>query len=172
MKLADYFNIAGVFRVGSISDNPPQGKGINLDTSVMGADYRAFVEIVFENRENIVQSWHLDGYAFFLVGMDGGTWTRDSRKQYNLVDAVSRSTTQVYPNSWTAVYVALDNVGMWNLRSEYWARQYLGQQYYLRVYTPVKSVRDEYPIPSNALLCGRAQGRKKKHPVISTTLTF
>ncbi|KAL8060116.1 hypothetical protein ABFX02_02G003400 [Erythranthe guttata] len=173
MKLADYFNISGVFRVGSISDNPPLGNGINLDTSVMGADYRAFVEIVFENRENIVQSWHLDGYAFFLVGMDGGTWTSDSRKQYNLVDAVSRSTTQVYPNSWTAVYVALDNVGMWNIRSEYWARQYLGQQYYLRVYTPVKSVRDEYPIPSNALLCGRAQGRKKKHPLLITnTLTF
>jgi predicted DNA repair protein MutK len=40
---------------------------------------------------------------------------------------------QVYPRGWTAVLVALDNVGMWNMRSEVWARRYLGQQFYLRV---------------------------------------
>ncbi|XVF45612.1 hypothetical protein PTKIN_Ptkin02bG0220600 [Pterospermum kingtungense] len=157
LKLADYFKIGGVFKVGSISDNPT-GNNMYLDTSVMGADYRAFVEIVFENRENIVQSWHIDGYAFWVVGMDGGLWSPDSRKQYNLADAVSRCTTQVYPRSWTAIYMSLDNVGMWNVRTEYWARQYLGQQFYLRVYTPVESLRDEYQIPKNALLCGRAQG--------------
>lgn len=67
MKVADYFKIPGVFRVGSIQDNPTGG-GIYLDTSVMGADYRTFIEIVFENSENIIQSWHLDGYSFFVVG--------------------------------------------------------------------------------------------------------
>ncbi|CAA2982036.1 L-ascorbate oxidase homolog [Olea europaea subsp. europaea] len=158
LKLADYYKIGGVFRVGSIPDNP-RGRRIHTDTSVMSVDHKAFVEIVFENHENIVQSWHLSGYNFFVVGMDGGRWTPKSRKQYNLVDAVSRCTTQVYPKSWTAVYVSLDNVGMWNLRSQFWARQYLGQQFYLRVYTPVQSVRDEYPIPTNALLCGRAKNR-------------
>ncbi|GMP59486.1 hypothetical protein CsSME_00022756 [Camellia sinensis var. sinensis] len=61
----------------------------------------------------------------------------------------------VYPKSWTAIYVALDNVGMWNLRSEFWARQYLGQQLYVRVYIASTSLRDEFPIPKNALLCGR-----------------
>ena len=66
---------------------------------------------------------------------------------------------QVYPNSWTAIYIALDNMGMWNLRSENWARQYLGQQFYLRVYSSSTSLRDEFPVPKNALLCGRAQGR-------------
>ncbi|XP_039039214.1 L-ascorbate oxidase homolog [Hibiscus syriacus] len=161
LKLADYFKIGGVFRVGSISDNPT-GQPMYLDTSVMGADFRAFVEIVFENHESIVQNWHIDGYAFWVVGMDGGLWTPDSRRDYNLRDAVSRSTTQVYPRSWTAIYLALDNVGMWNVRSEFWARQYLGQQFYLRVYSPVQSVRDEYPIPKNALLCGRAQGRSTR----------
>ncbi|XP_075503419.1 L-ascorbate oxidase homolog isoform X1 [Primulina tabacum] len=159
LKLADYFNIAGVFHVGSIPDYPTRVQQIHINTSVMGADHRAFVEIVFENHEDIIQSWHLDGYSFFVVGMDIGQWTTNSRKQYNLKDAISRSTTQVYPNSWTAVYVALDNVGMWNLRTEFWARQYLGQQFYLRVYTPIHSVRDEYPIPKNALLCGRAKHR-------------
>lgn len=161
LKIADYFKIGGVFRVGSISDNPTGG-GLYLDTSVMGADFRAFIEIVFENNEDILQSWHLDGYSFFVVGMDGGAWTPASRNQYNLRDAVSRCTTQVYPNSWTAIYLALDNVGMWNLRSEFWARQYLGQQFYLRVYSPVNSIRDEYPIPKNALLCGRASGRRTR----------
>ncbi|KAL2927072.1 L-ascorbate oxidase-like protein, partial [Bienertia sinuspersici] len=155
LKLADYFNIKGVFRVNSIPDRP-SSKRMHLDTAVMGADYRKFVEIVFENKENIVQSWHLDGYNFFVVGMDGGKWSAKKRNQYNLHDAISRCTVQVYPKSWTAVYVSLDNVGMWNLRTQYWARQYLGQQFYLRVYTPSRSVRDEYPIPDNALLCGRA----------------
>lgn len=67
LKLADFFNIGGVFRVGSISPNPPGG-GLFLDTPVMGADFRSFVEIVFNNPENIIQSYHLDGYSFFVVG--------------------------------------------------------------------------------------------------------
>ncbi|CAL5205512.1 unnamed protein product [Lathyrus oleraceus] len=129
LKLADYFKISGVFRVGSISDRPTGG-GIYLDTSVLQADYRSFIEIVFQNNENIVQSYHLDGYSFFVVGMDGGQWTTSSRNNYNLRDAVSRCTTQ-----------------------------YLGQQFYLRVYTASTSIRDEFPIPKNARLCGRASGR-------------
>lgn len=158
LKLADYFNIQGVFSYNSITDYP-NGGAIYEDTTVLNADYRTFVEIVFENPENIVQSWHLSGYSFFVVGMDGGQWTSGSRDNYNLRDAVSRCTVQVYPNSWTAIYVALDNVGMWNVRSEFWARQYLGQQFYLRVHTESKSIRDEYPIPRNTRLCGRAAGR-------------
>ncbi|PWA84323.1 SKU5-similar 6 [Artemisia annua] len=159
LKLADYFNIGGVFRVGSISDRPSKKSGLYLDTAVMGADYRTFIEIVFQNHEDILQSYHLDGYQFFVVGMDGGVWSESSRKGYNLRDGVARSTIQVYPKSWSALYIPLDNVGMWNLRTEFWARQYLGQQFYLRVYTSSGSVRDEFPIPKNARLCGRASGQ-------------
>ncbi|XP_076885689.1 L-ascorbate oxidase homolog [Bidens hawaiensis] len=155
LKLADYFNIGGVFKVGSIPDRP-KGRRLHLDTAVMGADYRTFVEIVFQNPEDIVQSYHIDGYQFFVVGMDGGIWSESSRKGYNLRDGVARSTIQVYPKSWSALYVPLDNVGMWNVRTEFWARQYLGQQFYLRVYTNSGSIRDEFPIPKNARLCGRA----------------
>lgn len=157
LKLADYFKISGVFSPGSIPDNP-NGGGY-LQTSVMAADFRAFIEIVFENPEDTVQSWHIDGYAFFVVGMDGGQWTPASMESYNLRDTVARSTVQVYPKAWTAIRVALDSVGMWNIRSQDWARQYLGQQFYLRVYSPANSWRDEYPIPTNALHCGRAEGR-------------
>ncbi|XP_010436936.1 PREDICTED: L-ascorbate oxidase homolog [Camelina sativa] len=166
LKLADYFKIKGVFKVESIPDKPRRGVGMRMDTSVMGANHRDFFEIIFQNREKVVQSYHLDGYNFWVVGMDRGTWTKASRREYNLRDAVSRSTTQVYPESWTAVYVALDNVGMWNLRSEYWARQYLGQQFYLRVYSPAHSLRDEYLLPKNALLCGRASN-KQHTPIIT-----
>ncbi|CAM8992492.1 unnamed protein product [Rhodiola kirilowii] len=155
LKLADHFKIPGVFSLGSIPDRPT-GSGGYLQTSVMAADFRGFAEVIFENPEDTVQSWHLDGHHFFVVGMDGGLWSESSRLNYNLRDTISRSTVQVYPNSWTALYVPLDNVGLWNIRSENWVRQYLGQQFYLRVYSPANSWRDEYPIPSNAILCGRA----------------
>ncbi|KAL9384764.1 hypothetical protein Peur_021774 [Populus x canadensis] len=157
LKLADHYNIPGVFSLGSIPDSPTGG-GAYLQTSVMAADFRGYAEIVFENPEDNVQSWHIDGHNFFVVGMDGGQWSPASRLSYNLRDTISRCTVQVYPESWTAVYMPLDNVGMWNVRSENWARQYLGQQFYLRVYSPANSWRDEYPIPTNALLCGRAAG--------------
>ncbi|XP_004487420.1 L-ascorbate oxidase homolog [Cicer arietinum] len=157
LKLADYFKIQGVFSLGSIPDSPSGGGGY-LQTSVMAADFRGYVEIVFENPEDSLQSWHIDGHHFFVVGMDGGQWSAASRSNYNLIDTISRCTVQVYPNSWTAVYMPLDNVGIWNVRSEDWGRQYLGQQFYLRVYSSANSWRDEYPLPSNALLCGRAVG--------------
>ncbi|KAG2716983.1 hypothetical protein I3843_03G153900 [Carya illinoinensis] len=159
LKLADYFKISGVF--GGIPDSPTGG-GAYLQTSVMTADFRGYAEVVFENPEDVVQSWHIDGHNFFVVGMDGGQWSAASRLNYNLRDTISRCTVQVYPQSWTAVYMPLDNVGMWNVRSENWVRQYLGQQFYLRVYSPANSWRDEYPIPSNALRCGRALGHSTR----------
>ncbi|KAI6700994.1 hypothetical protein NL676_015318 [Syzygium grande] len=66
LKVAEYFNIGGIFRVGSILDSPTAGK-MCLNTSMMGTDYRAFIEVVIENHEDIVQSWHLNGYAFWIV---------------------------------------------------------------------------------------------------------
>eukprot|EP00253_Pinus_taeda_P020000 PITA_20000 len=128
---------------------------IQPDTPLKLADYLK-ISGVFNNSEDTIQSWHLDGYSFFVLGMDGGQWTQASMKEYNLFDTLSRCTTQVYPNSWTAIRVPLDNVGMWNLRSENWAHQYLGQQFYLQVYSLAGSFIDEYSIPNNALKCGRA----------------
>lgn len=67
LKIADYFKISGVFSLGTISDTPNGGGGY-LQTSVMAADFRGFAEIVFENYEDTVQSWHIDGHFFFVVG--------------------------------------------------------------------------------------------------------
>lgn len=68
LKLADYFNIPGVFYVGSIPTSPTGGNNGYLQTAVMGANFHENVEIVFQNWENSVQSWHIDGYSFFVVG--------------------------------------------------------------------------------------------------------
>jgi L-ascorbate oxidase len=90
--------------------------------------------------------------------MGPGKWTPHKRKTYNLLDAASRYSIQVYPNSWTAIMTSFDNAGMWNLRSENWENQYLGQQLYISVVSEARSLRDEYNMPDNALRCGAVVG--------------
>ncbi|OVA12803.1 Multicopper oxidase [Macleaya cordata] len=159
LKLADYFNITGVFSTNTLLQSPPPDGPASVATSVILASLHEFIEIVFQNNEKEIQSWHIDGHDFWVVGYGSKQWTPDKRKAYNLVDADTRHTVQVYPNSWTAVMMSLENQGMWNIRSAMWARQYLGQQFYLRVWNPIPSLKNEYDIPPNALLCGKATGR-------------
>ena len=90
--------------------------------------------------------------------MGRGTWTPQCRKTYNLLDTVSRHTIQVYPRSWTAVMLTFDNAGMWNVRSNLWDRHYLGEQLYISVVSPARSLRDEYNFPETSLRCGKVVG--------------
>ncbi|XP_068660379.1 L-ascorbate oxidase homolog [Aristolochia californica] len=156
IKLAEYYGVTDkVFKYDVIGDEPPTvDETIKLDTIVVNGTFRNYVEIVFENNEKGVQSWHVDGYSFFAVGMDAGKWSPKSRKNYNLLDAVSRHTIQVYPKSWSAILLTLDNAGLWNVRSNVWERQYLGQQFYFSVLSPARSLRDEYSLPDITLGCG------------------
>ncbi|CAA2993978.1 L-ascorbate oxidase homolog [Olea europaea subsp. europaea] len=157
LKLADYFNIPGVFTLNSIKDTPPADPAV-LGTSVIGTALHDFIEIVFQNNENTMQSWHFDGYDFWTVGFGSGQWNSTLRRRfYNLVDATTRYTVQVYPNSWSAILVSLDNKGMWNLRSAIWPRRYLGQELYVRVWNDEASPYTEYDIPANAILCGKVK---------------
>ncbi|RLM84348.1 hypothetical protein C2845_PM04G00070 [Panicum miliaceum] len=158
LKLADNYNIANVIEWDSLPARPGVGAPPRAGTPVVRLNLHEFVEVVFQNTENELQSWHLDGYDFWVVGYGNGQWTEMQRQTYNLVDAQARHTVQVYPNGWSAILVSLDNQGMWNLRSAIWDRQYLGQQLYLRVWTPQQSFSNEYSIPTNAILCGRAAG--------------
>ncbi|CAN6209174.1 unnamed protein product [Urochloa humidicola] len=164
LKLADNYNIANVIEWDSVPLRPVAGGGgggaaaLRAGTPVVRFNLHEFVEVVFQNTESELQSWHLDGYDFWVVGYGNGQWTEMQRQTYNLVDAQARHTVQVYPNGWSAILVSLDNQGMWNLRSAIWDRQYLGQQLYLRVWTPEQSFSNEYSIPTNAILCGRAAG--------------
>ncbi|EEF38961.1 multicopper oxidase, putative [Ricinus communis] len=166
LKLAEYFGVANkVFKYDTFQDNPPAKIGkIVSQPNVLNMTFRNFVEIIFENPEKSIQSWHLDGYSFFVVAVEPGTWTPEKRKNYNLLDAVSRTTVQVFPKSWAAILLTFDNAGMWNIRSEMWERTYLGQQLYASVLSPARSLRDEYNIPDNALLCGLVKGLPKPPP--------
>ena len=65
LKLADYFRVAGVFTVVS---GWPDRRNHTLGTIAIDASYRDFVQIVFENRLQSMQTWHLDGYSFFVAG--------------------------------------------------------------------------------------------------------
>ncbi|XP_020260496.1 L-ascorbate oxidase homolog [Asparagus officinalis] len=159
LKLADYFRVPNVFFTNLTKDRP-DGQTLMISTPVIDALYRDFIQIVFQNKEDTVQTWHVDGYNFFVVGMGFGEWDESKRSEYNLKDAVWRTNTQVYPNGWTAVWISLDNMGMWSIRSMNEERRYLGQEVYIRVRgeDPMRlpDPRDEMPIPNDLPLCGRA----------------
>ena len=81
-----------------------------------------------------------------------------------MLDAVSKHSIQVYPKSWAAVLLTFDNAGMWNLRSECAERAYLGQQLYISVVSPNKSLKDEYNIRDDSLLCGVVKDMPRPKP--------
>ncbi|RYR62617.1 hypothetical protein Ahy_A04g020328 isoform B [Arachis hypogaea] len=154
LKLAQYYGVADkVFQYNLISDSPDEYiNKITVAPNVLNATFRDFVEIVFENPTVSVQSYNLDGYSFFLVGMEEGRWSPDKRESYNLLDAVSRHTVQVFPNSWSAILLTFDNAGMWNLRSENAENRYLGQQMYVSVLSPEKHTVQVFPNSWSAIL--------------------
>ncbi|GAA0168239.1 oxidase [Lithospermum erythrorhizon] len=156
LKLLEYFDVKP-FAVNLMKDEPSADAKLTLASNVLNTTWRNFVEIIFENTEKTIQTWHLDGYSFFAVAIEQGKWSPAKRSNYNLVDAISRNTIHVYPNSWAAVMLTLDNAGMWNLRSEMWERQYLGQQLYLSSLSPEFSLRDEYNLPETQVLCGQVK---------------
>ncbi|CAO2818979.1 unnamed protein product [Amaranthus hypochondriacus] len=151
LKLAQQYNVSGVYKLDFPSR--PMNRPSRLDTSLINATYKGFVEIILQNSGTTVQTYHLDGYAFFVVGMDYGMWTENSRSIYNKDDAVARCTTQVFPGAWTAIMVSLDNSGIWNLRAENLNSWYLGQEVYLSVLNPEKD-NTEDPLPDNTIFCG------------------
>lgn len=66
LKLADYFNIPGIFD-NKLQINPSSGPA-SIATSVVQTSLHDFIEVVFQNSENTMQSWHLDGYDFWVIG--------------------------------------------------------------------------------------------------------
>ncbi|KAL9993625.1 putative L-ascorbate oxidase [Helianthus debilis subsp. tardiflorus] len=153
VRLADSHNVKGAYKLNfpkTPLDEPPR-----IARSIINETYKGFVEIILQNNDTVVQSFHMDGYSFFVVGMAYGNWTEDSRGSYNRWDAISRSTTQVFPGGWTAILVYLDNVGAWNLRTVNLDRWYLGQETYIRIVNPEDhEQKTELPMPDNALFCG------------------
>lgn len=67
LRLADYFaNITGVYKL-DFPMKPLPGTP-RIAASVINSTYKDFVEIVFQNNDDILQTYHMDGYSFFVVG--------------------------------------------------------------------------------------------------------
>uniref|UniRef100_A0A0R0HW04 Monocopper oxidase-like protein SKU5 n=1 Tax=Glycine max TaxID=3847 RepID=A0A0R0HW04_SOYBN len=153
LKLADYFsNGTGVYKLDAYSKNTSNANAVR-GVFVASALYKGWTEIVLKNNLDIIDTWHLDGYSFFVVGIGEGEWNPESRSSYNLYDPVARSTVPVYPGGWSAVYVYPDNPGIWNLRSQNLESWYLGEELYVRVYDADPNPAKEKPPPQNLLLC-------------------
>ncbi|CAN6298846.1 unnamed protein product [Urochloa humidicola] len=163
LRLADAYGVHGVYTLDFPERPPPPASAPRMSRAVINGTYRGFMELIFQNNETRMQCYHMDGYAFFVVGMDYGEWTEDSRGTYNKGDGVARSTIQVYPGAWAAVLVSLDNVGVWNVRSQNLDSWYLGQEVYVRVVNPEDaSNKTEMAIPGNALYCGQLHKYQKE----------
>lgn len=126
---------------------------VSTGRSNMLGGKRSFVKIL-ASCDNITCRTFSCRYIFFSFG--NGKWRAKSRSTYNLYDPVVRSTVQVYPGGWSAVYAYLDNPGMWNLRSQQLKNWYLGEELYVRVYDADPNPAKEKPSPNNILLCGQS----------------
>lgn len=66
VRLADDHHVKGVYKLDfpKIPLNGPPRVG----RSIINATYKGFVEIILENNDTVVQSFHMDGFSFFVVG--------------------------------------------------------------------------------------------------------
>ncbi|KAJ8543874.1 hypothetical protein K7X08_025492 [Anisodus acutangulus] len=136
LKLADYYlNGAGVYELDKFPANGSLREAV-YGTFVVSGEHGEWLEIVFKNELHVMDSWHLDGFGFFVV----------------------------YPKGWTAVYVYLDNPGMWNLRSQKLKSWFLGQELYIRVYDSDPNPAKEHFPPKNLLYCGSVQAPPSAPP--------
>ncbi|KAJ4706214.1 Monocopper oxidase-like protein SKU5 [Melia azedarach] len=169
IRLADVHKVKGAYKLDF--PNKPLTRPPRMDRSVLNATYKGFIEVILQNNDTKMQSFHMDGYSFFVVGMDFGIWTESNRNNYNKWDAISRCTTEVYPGGWTAILISLDNVGVWNLRVENLDRWYLGQETYMRIVNPEENGDTEMGPPDNVLYCGALQSlQKPQHHSAATSL--
>ncbi|KAL5190740.1 Monocopper oxidase-like protein SKS1 [Glycine soja] len=158
-RLADKHQLRGTYKLDFPSK--PMNRTPVIDRSMINATYKGFIEIILQNNDSSIQNFHLDGYSFFVVGMDYGDWSENSRGSYNKWDAISRCTTQVFPGGWTAILISLDNVGSWNMRAENLDRWYLGQETYLKIVNPEENGDTEMAAPDNVLYCGPLKSLQK-----------
>lgn len=67
-KLADYFaNGSNVYQLDAFPTNSVNQEAA-LGTSVVTGNHKGWIEIVFKNDLDVMDSWHLDGFGFYVVG--------------------------------------------------------------------------------------------------------
>lgn len=66
IRLADHFKVKGVYKL-DFPTKPITGPP-RVETSVINGTYRGFMEIILQNNDTKMHTYHLSGYAFFVVG--------------------------------------------------------------------------------------------------------
>lgn len=66
VRLADKFKVKGDYKLDFPSR--PLDRTPRSDRSSINGTYKGFVEIILQNNDTVVQSFHMDGYSFFVVG--------------------------------------------------------------------------------------------------------
>lgn len=66
IRLADKHNVKGSYKLDF--PNRPLNRPPRKDISVINATYKGFLEVVFQNNDTVMQSFHFDGYSAFVVG--------------------------------------------------------------------------------------------------------
>lgn len=66
IRLADQYKIKGAYKLDFPTrplTGPPEMK-----TSIINGTYRGFMEVVLQNNDTKVHTYHVSGYNFFVVG--------------------------------------------------------------------------------------------------------
>lgn len=64
--LADWKNVKGDYKL-DFPSKPLTGHP-RLDSSIIDGTFKGFAEIVFQNNDTVMQTFHLDGFSFYVVG--------------------------------------------------------------------------------------------------------
>lgn len=66
LRLADEYKLKGIYTL-DFPTRPLKGAP-KVGRSVINGTFRGFMEIIFQNNHTKVQTFHMDGYSFFVVG--------------------------------------------------------------------------------------------------------
>jgi hypothetical protein len=66
IRLADQFKVKGAYKL-DFPETPLRGPP-KMATSVINGTYRGFMEVILQNNDTKMHSYHLSGYAVFVVG--------------------------------------------------------------------------------------------------------
>lgn len=66
IRLADHYKLKGVYKL-DFPTKPLTGSP-RVETSVINGSFRGFMEIILQNNDTKMHTYHLSGYAFFVVG--------------------------------------------------------------------------------------------------------
>lgn len=66
IRLADQYKVKGVYKLDF--PNKPLTGPPEMKTLVINGTYRGFMEVILQNNDTKMQSYHMSGYAVFVVG--------------------------------------------------------------------------------------------------------